>query len=67
MIKNDNIYTALLVNYKNIPKSVLAAIAVSFIFNGGVRAEDIDASIMKEWEFLYRNNIVPQKPKKMKT
>ena len=45
-----------------IPKTVLAAIAVSFASQGGDRLDEARVKIMEEWRYLYENGIVPQKP-----
>lgn len=67
--KTSNEYAELITNYDQIPKAVLAAIAVSFIVNqGGVAAneEDTTAAIMQEWTTLHAQGFVPQKPVKIK-
>jgi hypothetical protein len=49
--------------FENIPKTVLAAIAVSFASRiEECSAERTSAFIQKEWEILHLNGIVPQKP-----
>jgi hypothetical protein len=48
--------------YAQIPKAVLAAIAVSFATCGGDRLEDSENAILKEWRILHDNGIVPQPP-----
>jgi hypothetical protein len=55
--------------YDNIPKTVMAAIAVSFAIQ--LKGEEdfeyfIKKRIMEEWEILHQNGIVPQKPPKKK-
>ncbi len=62
-IKNLNDYSKLITFYETIPKSVLAAIAVSFAGLGAGKLENVSELILKEWEVLYQNGIVPQKPK----
>ena len=53
--------------YDRIPKSVMTAIAVSFATSGGERIEDATEEILHEWQVLYDNGIVPQKPIKEAT
>jgi hypothetical protein len=48
-----------------LPKSVLAAIAVSFACRNG-DFNDVDNRILKEWMTLHENGIVPQKPLKIR-
>ena len=48
--------------YQQIPKAVLAAIAVSFATCGGDRLEEAENNILKEWRILHDNGIVPQPP-----
>jgi hypothetical protein len=63
-MKTSNEYAdALSELYHAIPKSVLAAIAVSFACRDG-DFSDAENSILREWMLLYQNGIVPQKPKK---
>jgi len=64
--KTSNEYAELITNYEQIPKAVLAAIAVSFIVNrsGSVNAEDTTVALMEEWALLHTQGIVPQKPTK---
>lgn len=45
-----------------IPKTVLAAIAVSALTCGGDQLESAARRIALEWEILHGNGIVPQKP-----
>lgn len=48
--------------YERMPKAILAAIAVSFaarIFDG---LEAVPNAVMDEWQALFDNGIVPQKP-----
>ena len=51
--------------FNSIPKSVWAAIAVSFATNGGDSIDAATRLIAQEWDILYRNGIVPQPPNKM--
>lgn len=48
--------------YENIPKAVLAAIAVSALTLGGDYLEEARSRVAKEWLILFQNGIVPQKP-----
>ena len=50
--------------FDEIPKSVLAAIAVSAVTNGGIDIEAAAFRVAKEWDVLHANGIVPQKPGK---
>lgn len=62
-----NRYAALLENYDEIPKSVLAAVAVSLALLQN--EEDLSAVskiINDEWKVLHENGIVPQRPRKAK-
>jgi len=49
--------------YYTIPKSVLAAIAVSFACRDG-DFSDVENELLKEWMILFENGIVQQKPRK---
>lgn len=42
------------------PKAVLAAIAVSLATCGGDRLGEAIVALVKEWDALHRNGIVPQ-------
>ena len=53
--------------FDSIPKAVWAAIAISRLSCGGDRLEDAPAEIQQEWQALFDNGIVKQKPKKAKT
>jgi hypothetical protein len=52
--------------FEKVPKTVLAAIAVSLQAKLGVdgdwNAESVTKALRKEWTTLYQNGIVPQKP-----
>lgn len=64
-IKEGNNYQKLLSAefYEKCPKSVLAAIAVSFIINHqGSDNDNVEEIILHEWKVLNQNGIVPQKP-----
>lgn len=51
--------------YKNCPKTVLAAIAVSYQLTlNEENFENVQKDILKEWEILHENGIVLQKPPK---
>jgi hypothetical protein len=64
-MKKSNEYARLirLATYENMPKTVLAAIAVAFAaqLEGG-DLKKAEKKIMKEWDVLHANGIVPQKP-----
>lgn len=53
-------------DFDKIPKSVLAAIAVSFASSGGDYLSSARVAVMKEWDTLHKNGIVPQAPPKNK-
>lgn len=62
MGKLHNSYAAQLgAIYDEIPKAVLAAIAVSALTKGGDELEMAQARIADEWRILHENGIVPQK------
>jgi hypothetical protein len=47
------------------PKTVLAAVLVSFVqkdFGSPALDYEVRDAVLKEWETLYRNGIVPQRP-----
>jgi hypothetical protein len=46
--------------YESMPKTVLAAIAVSLATCGGDRLDDATRAIIHEWSVLHQNGIVPQ-------
>lgn len=48
--------------YERMPKAVLAAIVVSFAarISGGLDA--VPTAVMDEWQVLFENGIVPQRP-----
>lgn len=48
--------------YADMPKAVLAAVAVSFASHGGDDLAGAKAAILAEWKVLHANGIVPQKP-----
>ena len=49
--------------YDEIPKSVLAAIAVSALTCGGDRLEEATEAVVKEWVCLHNAGVVAQKPR----
>ena len=53
--------------YDRIPKTVIAAIMVSFIIKlegEEIIEKDISGYVLDEWKVLYQNKIVPQLPPK---
>lgn len=66
-LKNKhNEYAELLPNFDKIPKSVLAAIAVSFALrHNNEDLNGVEQDIIREWAILHNNEIVPQKPIKI--
>ena len=50
--------------FDDTPKAVLGAMVVSLLTCGGDNPEELEADFLKEWEALYLNGIVPQKPAK---
>lgn len=50
--------------FDEMPKSVIAAIAVSAMTCGGDHISDAVALVADEWRILHTNGIVPQKPGK---
>lgn len=65
--KVSNDYAKVAPKYSGTPKAVWAAIAVSFAARIAERdpfgdSDAIAICIGEEWEALYRNGIVPQKP-----
>lgn len=63
--KKSNPYADLIdpVLYAQTPKAVLAAIVVSLLSGGGDDPRYLNERIRAEWQALYDNGIVPQKPK----
>ncbi len=46
------------------PKAVWASLAISFLFNHqGLANEHLENGILEEWQCLFENGIVPQKPR----
>jgi len=50
--------------FEDMPKAVIAAIAVSMASGGGSDMDAARAQIADEWRILHLNGIVPQKPSK---
>lgn len=50
--------------FERIPKSVFAAIAVSYATTGGDWLERAKMNVCREWRILHEQGIVPQKPTK---
>lgn len=50
--------------YRDIPKTVFAAIATSLLIlqNGEKSMNNMDYLLKEEWRILHENGIVPQKP-----
>lgn len=48
--------------YEDIPKAVLAAIAVSALTCGGDYLDQARVNVIEEWTILHEAGIVPQKP-----
>lgn len=48
--------------YEDCPKAVFAAIAVSLATCGGDHLDSAEQLVIEEWQILYDNGIVPQKP-----
>jgi len=49
--------------YDDIPKAVLAAIAVSAMTCGGDHLDEAKSLIAEEWQALHNQGIVPQAPR----
>lgn len=62
MSKQGNAYADLLPYYDQIPKAVLASIAVSFSIQLGADVIQASDFIVGEWITLHKNGIVPQYP-----
>lgn len=65
-IKKSNEYQKMMSTelYAKTPKSVFAAIVVSYFYNHEQKEtiEEVDNAIKHEWEILYLQGIIPQKP-----
>ena len=48
--------------YAQTPKSVFAAVAYSYVSNAGENQNEAIEVFLREWETLWSNGIVPQKP-----
>jgi hypothetical protein len=53
--------------YARTPKAVFAAIAVSALSGGGDRLDEAAEAVIREWETLHLNGVVPQAPPKSGT
>lgn len=63
IFKTTNEYQSSIQNYDIIPKAVFAGLVVSYLVNNqGIEFNNIDNAIREEWEMLYKNGIIPQKP-----
>ncbi len=51
--------------FEDMPKSVLAAIAVSALTMGGDYLEEAQQRAAREWQVLFEAGIVPQRPSKL--
>ena len=52
--------------YEKCPKAVFAALAVSYMVNHGITSfEEVTGEMISEWNNLYNQGIVPQKPPKI--
>jgi len=64
----QNQYTDILSDdfFRKCPKAVFAAIAISWAHLQGtdLETENIEGTLIGEWNALYHNGIVPQKPYK---
>lgn len=62
-IKETNDYAKLFPNYDKIPKSVFAGVCASLLaIKNNEDFENIESYFLMEWETLYINQIIPQKP-----
>ena len=63
---HHNQYSKLLLGFfDECPKTVFAALAVSReLLVNGENSEAVEAGLLSEWQSLYENGIVPQKPPK---
>jgi hypothetical protein len=50
--------------FADMPKTVLAAVAVSALTTGGEELSEAAVRVAREWHILHLNGIVPQKPSK---
>jgi hypothetical protein len=51
--------------YSRIPKAVFAAVAFSYTSSGGDDLQHAIQCFMQEWQILFDNGIVSQKPPKL--
>ena len=64
-LKKQNEYQKMISDglFEKTPKAVLAALLVSEYVNRlDLKGVDIDNNIINEWQTLYQNGIVPQRP-----
>lgn len=62
VFKTLNAYATAVPEYRDIPKAVWAAIAVSALTCGGDHLAEARERVRNEWRVLHENGIVPQKP-----
>tara|TARA_R110000824_G_scaffold54123_1_gene149501 strand:+ start:3568 stop:3888 length:321 start_codon:yes stop_codon:yes gene_type:complete len=62
--KKSNNYAAVMGHdlFENMPKAVIAAVAVSFASCGGDHFDGVTAKMVEEWNLLHIAGIVPQRP-----
>ena len=66
MAQLHNEYSLMLGIFEKIPKTVLAALVVSGFYNRlNIEPDAMDKALLDEWETLYSQNIVLQKPPKL--
>lgn len=63
-MKKSNEYAHSFPDYRDTPKAVIAAIAYSLASRIIESGQDAEYVIREEWQALYDNGIVPQKPSK---
>lgn len=67
VFKKKNVYQKLIDGkfYEQCPKAVFAALAVSYAVNlRGIDMDKVTGELLNEWEILFGNELVPQKPPK---
>lgn len=48
--------------FQDVPKSIWAAIAISYLLHDrGARWDEVEDLVLHEWDVLHRNGIIPQK------
>ncbi len=62
MHKKNDYERAIVDIFEDIPKAVLAAVAVSALTDGGERLSEATSAVVREWLTLQECGIVPQKP-----